>query len=157
MTDNLSLDFPAPPGLNLSRPAGLDVALARFQSLRNQPESVIRAIHYRPASEGEYAEVPPEVHASLRDALARHGVQRLYSHQAEAFRVVAEGKNVVVVTPTASGKTLCYNLPVLNRLVEDPGARAMYLFPTKALAEDQFHELQRSHRRDGFGPPCVHL
>ena len=92
MTDNLSLDFPAPPELNLSHPVGLDVALARFQSLRNQPESVIRAIHYRPASEGEYAEVPEEVHASLRDALTRHGVQRLYSHQAEAFRRGRRGK-----------------------------------------------------------------
>ena len=52
------------------------------------------------------------------------------------------GRNVVVVTPTASGKTLCYNLPVLNRLIAEPGARAMYLFPTKALAEDQLQELQ---------------
>jgi DEAD/DEAH box helicase domain-containing protein len=144
MPENLSLGFPVPTELKLTRPAGLDVALARFQNLSTQPESVVRAIHYQPATEGEYAEVPPEVHASLREALARHGVRRLYSHQAEAFRIVQSGRNVVVVTPTASGKTLCYNLPVLNRLIEDPGARAMYLFPTKALAEDQLHELQRA-------------
>ena len=59
-----------------------------------------------------------------------------------SFELTVEGKNVVVVTPTASGKTLCYNLPVLNRFVNEPGARAMYLFPTKALAEDQLHEFQ---------------
>ena len=61
-------------------------------------------------------------------------------HQAEAFDALAAGKNVVVVTPTASGKTLCYNLPVLCRLMADPEARALYVFPTKALAEDQLHE-----------------
>ena len=70
------------------------------------------------------------------------GVTQLYSHQAEAFTHSAAGKNVVVVTPTASGKTLCYNLPVLNGLMKDPHARALYLFPTKALAEDQLHEFQ---------------
>ena len=65
---------------------------------------------------------------------------RLYTHQADAFDHVAAGKNTVVVTPTASGKTLCYNLPVLNLLLADDKARAMYIFPTKALAEDQLHE-----------------
>jgi DEAD/DEAH box helicase domain-containing protein len=66
----------------------------------------------------------------------------LYSHQAEALAHAEAGRNVAVVTPTASGKTFCYNLPVLNRLIAEPGARAMYLFPTKALAEDQLHEFQ---------------
>ena len=64
-------------------------------------------------------------------------IDRLYTHQAEAFSHASAGRNVVIVTPTASGKTLCYNLPVLNGLLADPNARAMYLFPTKALAEDQ--------------------
>ena len=144
MEENLSLGFPEPPDLGLVRPAGLDVALARFEDLRSRPASVIRAIHYQPAAEGEYEPVPESVHPALRDALAREGVTRLYSHQAGAFELVGGGKNVVVVTPTASGKTLCYNLPVLNRMLADPGARAMYLFPTKALAEDQLHELQQA-------------
>jgi len=78
----------------------------------------------------------------LRTALANRGIERLYCHQAEAFEHTHSGRNVVIVTPTASGKTLCYNLPVLNLLLADPGARAMYLFPTKALAGDQLHELQ---------------
>ena len=66
----------------------------------------------------------------------------LYSHQAEAMTQIAAGNNVVIVTPTASGKTLCYNLPVLNAIINDPSARALYLFPTKALAEDQLHEFK---------------
>jgi len=73
--------------------------------------------------------------------LAARGIERLYTHQAEAYARVAAGANTVIVTPTASGKTLCYNLPVLNRLTAEPGGRAMYLFPTKALAEDQLDEL----------------
>ena len=68
-----------------------------------------------------------------------------------------QGRNVVVVTPTASGKTLCYNLPVLNRLLAEPDARAMYLFPTKALAEDQLHELQAADRRHRRRHPRLHL
>jgi DEAD/DEAH box helicase domain-containing protein len=149
MSDNLSLAFPEPEPLGLSRPAGLEAALARFQTLVNDPGSVIRAIHHQPASEGEYADIPAAVHPALREALERQGVVRLYSHQAAAFEQVEEGHNVVVVTPTASGKTLCYNLPVLNRLLAEPETRAMYLFPTKALAEDQLHELQEGIDRMG--------
>ena len=77
-------------------------------------------------------------------ARSDRGIHRLYSHQAEAFELIRADRNVVVVTPTASGKTLCYNLPVLNLVASDPGARALYLFPTKALAEDQLHQLQTS-------------
>src|SRR5207302_5691917 len=68
-------------------------------------------------------------------------IARPYTHQARAIREVKAGKNVVVVTPTASGKTLCYNVPVLDTLMADPSARAIYLFPTKALAQDQLAEL----------------
>jgi len=100
------------------------------------------AIRHEPATSGTYRDVPGSVNPALRRALADRGICQLYSHQAEAFEAIEQGQNVVVVTPTASGKTLCYNLPVLNLLLADPGARAMYLFPTKALAEDQLHELQ---------------
>jgi DEAD/DEAH box helicase domain-containing protein len=77
----------------------------------------------------------------------------LYSHQALTAALVRDGKNVVVVTPTASGKTLCFNLPVLNAVLENPDTRALYLFPTKALAQDQLAELQDLARRldDSFG------
>ena len=77
----------------------------------------------------------------LLQALRQRGIEQLYLHQARAVEAALQGQNVVVVTPTASGKTLCYNLPVLNRLLGDPGGRALYLFPTKALAQDQLAEL----------------
>lgn len=89
----------------------------------------------------EWAELPPELDARLADALARRGVDRLYSHQRQAFDTAMAGSDFVVVTPTASGKTLCYNLPVAQRMLSDPDARALYLFPTKALAQDQQAEL----------------
>jgi DEAD/DEAH box helicase domain-containing protein len=128
--------------LHLSRKPAVETVVSRFQSVHEQTDSPVRAIHHQPASNGEFAELPAEVNERLRHALERRGIARLYSHQAAALAAVRDGKNFVVVTPTASGKTLCYNLPVLDLLLRDPGARAMYLFPTKALAEDQLHELE---------------
>jgi DEAD/DEAH box helicase domain-containing protein len=84
---------------------------------------------------------PAAVDSRLRAALADRGIRELYSHQAEAFDHAKSGQHQVVVTPTASGKTLCYNLPVLQGCLEDPEARALYLFPTKALSQDQMNEL----------------
>jgi DEAD/DEAH box helicase domain-containing protein len=97
--------------------------------------------HTIPAQPGIYEPVPEFVPDALRDLLQRKGIEQLYSHQAQAVRAVQEGKDIVVVTPTASGKTLCYNLPVIKTLLEDEEARALYLFPTKALAQDQVAEL----------------
>ena len=152
MGTNLTLGFPEfSPETGLARAAGLEATLARFQAWRADDHSPIRAIHHLPARPGEYAPFPEGVQDRLRQALLEQGIAQLYSHQAEAFGLIRAGKNVVIVTPTASGKTLCYNLPVLNRVVEDPGARAMYLFPTKALAEDQLHELQGAV--DAMGSP----
>src|SRR6266702_1011328 len=93
--------------------------------------------HLLPASEAVFAPLPADLKPELATALSRRGLERLYSHQAEAYTAVRSGRHLVVVTPTASGKTLCYNLPVLQRLLEDPERRAIYLFPTKALAQDQ--------------------
>ena len=140
---NLSLDFPDfSQQLAVSRQPALDAVVSRFQAIHREPDSPVRAIHHQPASGGEFLEIPGAVDERLRRALTERGVKQLYSHQAEAFERIQSGANVVIVTPTASGKTLCYNLPVLNLLLGDPGARAMYLFPTKALAEDQLHEFQ---------------
>ena len=86
-------------------------------------------------------DLPDWIDERLRRALRARGIESLYSHQAEAVEQVHEGRHVVVVTPTASGKTLCYNLPVLNTLLAEPEARALYLFPTKALSQDQVAEL----------------
>jgi DEAD/DEAH box helicase domain-containing protein len=97
--------------------------------------------HVIPARDADLAPLPGDLRPELAAALARRGVHRLYSHQAEAYAHVRSGRHLVVVTPTASGKTLCYNLPVLQRLLENPGSRSLYLFPTKALAQDQLAEL----------------
>jgi DEAD/DEAH box helicase domain-containing protein len=92
--------------------------------------------------EGRYRSFPDFLHPLLKEALKSEGIESLYSHQAEAIEHVEEGRDIVVVTPTASGKTLCYNLPVLNKKLSDPSSRAFYLFPTKALSQDQMVELQ---------------
>jgi DEAD/DEAH box helicase domain-containing protein len=97
--------------------------------------------HLIPASPATYAPLPNGLRPELVAALRSRGIDQLYSHQSEAYEAVRAGRHLVVVTPTASGKTLCYNLPVLQRLLEDPERRAIYLFPTKALAQDQLAEL----------------
>ncbi len=97
--------------------------------------------HIIPAAAAEFAPLPSELRPELASALAARGIVRLYTHQADAYHAVRNGRHLVVVTPTASGKTLCYNLPVLQRLLESPERRALYLFPTKALAQDQLAEL----------------
>jgi len=94
-----------------------------------------------PAQAAKLADFPPTLKTELITALKQHGIYQLYSHQAEAIQLIQTGKNVVIVTPTASGKTLCYNLPVLNTVIQNPDARALYLFPTKALSQDQVAEL----------------
>lgn len=102
----------------------------------------ITEIRVFPRREGQYQPFPNFLHPLLIGALRRQGIERLYSHQVEAIEWVEGGKDVVIVTPTASGKTLCYNLPVLNQKLRDPASKAFYLFPTKALSQDQRVELQ---------------
>ena len=92
--------------------------------------------------DSKYAPFPESVNERLVQALNSKGIHKLYTHQAEAFEKVNQGKNVVVVTPTASGKTLCYNLPIFNAWMSNPNYRALYLFPTKALSQDQLGELK---------------
>ena len=104
-------------------------------------DPVVTAAHRLPAVAASFAPYPAGTDERLRAALAARGVEQLYTHQAEAFEHVLGGRNVVTVTPTASGKTLCYNAPVLNAILKDPSTRALYLFPTKALAQDQLAEL----------------
>src|SRR5258705_4914801 len=98
--------------------------------------------HVIPEASATFSSLPMDLRPELVAALARRGIERLYSHQAEAYAAVRKGgRHLVVVTPTASGKTLCYNLPVLQRLLENPEKRALYVYPTKALAQDQLAEL----------------
>jgi DEAD/DEAH box helicase domain-containing protein len=102
---------------------------------------LIAAVRHFDAKPPVFAPFPSSLDPRIVEALKARGVQQLYSHQAKAFDTVAKGEHLVVVTPTASGKTLCYNLPVLQALVQQPEARVLYLFPTKALAQDQLAEL----------------
>ncbi len=103
----------------------------------------VTALKHFPAKEAQLAPFPEFLPTRLTDILRARGIESLYSHQAKACELARAKENFVVVTPTASGKTLCYNLPILSALVEDPEARALYLFPTKALSQDQLAELNR--------------
>ncbi|MBN2687114.1 MAG: DEAD/DEAH box helicase, partial [Deltaproteobacteria bacterium] len=114
--------------------------LSRIEKDRRFMENV-RSIRHIPAAEGRFSSFPPWIHPRIRSILEKRTIDSLYSHQAEAIELIKEGKDVVLVTPTASGKTLCYNLPVLQRILEEPETRALYMFPTKALAQDQMHEI----------------
>jgi DEAD/DEAH box helicase domain-containing protein len=104
------------------------------------PDGWVTAVRRLPACEARYAPVEG-VDDRLLDVLRARGVDRFYTHQAQAIAHALAGRHVVVTTPTASGKTLCYNAPVLSTVLRDPSARALYLFPTKALAQDQLAEL----------------
>jgi DEAD/DEAH box helicase domain-containing protein len=94
-----------------------------------------------PARAPRTAPLPDDVHPKLREALAKQGIEQLYGHQAEAWDAVRAGQHVIVTTGTASGKTLAFNLPVLDAIAGEPKNRALYLYPTKALAQDQARAL----------------
>jgi DEAD/DEAH box helicase domain-containing protein len=135
------------------RRAGTTTSITRVHEVldafaaRDLNGELLTAIRHFPAREAQWADFPAWVLSNLTDAYAGKGIRRLYTHQAAAAEAVHAGKNVVIVTPTASGKTLCYNLPVLNSVLENSDTRALYLFPTKALAQDQLAELHDLNQR----------
>jgi len=108
--------------------------------IRHEPFYAGQLVHVEslPERPGRYAEPAVPLSEPLRAMLAGRGIEQLYSHQATALELAREGRDWVVVSGTASGKTLCYNLPIFETCLADPAARALYLFPTKALAQDQF-------------------
>ena len=95
-----------------------------------------------PARDARTAPLPDDLHPRVREALAVHGIAELFTHQAEAWKTAARGEHLIVTTGTASGKTLAFNLPILDALAREPKRRALYLYPTKALAQDQLRSLQ---------------
>src|SRR3972149_3170406 len=95
-----------------------------------------------PPQKAQFAPLAKELPPALARALERLGIRTLYSHQASAIEKIRQGKNVVVATPTASGKTLIYNLPVVESLLQSPDAKALYIFPLKALEQDQLKAFQ---------------
>jgi DEAD/DEAH box helicase domain-containing protein len=112
-----------------------------IQGLAARPEVTVH--HVRPGCEAVFGELPGNLDPRITLALRRLGIERPYTHQARALALLRAGRDVVLTTPTASGKTLCYNVPVLERLLQEPEARALYLFPTKALSQDQYAGLHR--------------
>jgi DEAD/DEAH box helicase domain-containing protein len=109
--------------------------------LGRDADPIVTAIQRMPAVAASFAPYPEGTDPRLCASLASRRIEHLYTHQAEAFAHILAGRNVVTTTPTASGKTLCYNAPVLDAILKDPSTRALYLFPTKALAQDQLAEL----------------
>jgi DEAD/DEAH box helicase domain-containing protein len=128
---------------------GADVA-ALVRALKRKYRTRITGELILPAREGRYAELPVELEPRLCAALQARGINRLYTHQHAAWESVRGGCHTVLVTPTASGKTLCYNLPVLHAALTER-AKALYLFPTKALAQDQVAEILEINNAGGLG------
>src|SRR5256884_2094724 len=125
----------------------LDAALeglapGRVGERPDTPDLHVTALRRLPALAAQYVPFPKPLDRRLTNALDARGIKQLYTHQADAIEHAINGRNVVVITPTASGKTLCYNAPVLTAILQDRSSRALYLFPTKALAQDQLAELQ---------------
>ena len=134
------VDGDVPPLLKLSKQQRIERVVEHWRTGNKRHH--FSSYRYFPAFAGKFEEMPQDIHAALKLSLAQRGISALYSHQAEAWRALREGRDIVVATPTASGKSLCYTLPILNRLVEDPEARALLVFPTKALARDQVENLR---------------
>ena len=117
-----------------------------IQLWRSEPETAPNFPIWKtsPARPSQTRPLPDDMPAGLREALGRQGIRTLYSHQLQAWEHARTGRNFVLATGTASGKTLAYNLPVIASLMENEAARALYLFPTKALSQDQLAALERS-------------
>src|ERR1700730_9687267 len=128
------------------RDGALDEALERLAGGQvdrpDTPDLHVTALRRLPPVAAQFAPFPESLDDRLRAALVARAIAELYTPQAQSIGHAMAGRNVVVITPTASGKTLCYNAPVLNAILQDPASRALYLFPTKALAQDQLVELQ---------------
>ncbi len=128
------------PGSTQSLPPLLAAMIGRGDFRR--PELSVRAVVSLPPVPAVREPMPDDVHPELPIALSRRGIKQLYRHQAEVWRAVRVGRDVVIVTPTASGKSLSFNLPILDRCLKAPDTRALYFYPTKALANDQLTALE---------------
>jgi DEAD/DEAH box helicase domain-containing protein len=135
------------PALSGAKEQSLQAVLSRLIEAHDTSERLgdqdphVTTVRRMPAMEADFAPFPAAMDERLIRALKARGIEQLYTHQAEAIAHARGGRNVVTVTPTASGKTLCYNAPVIDAILSDPSTRALYLFPTKALAQDQLAEL----------------
>ncbi|MGO9837594.1 MAG: DEAD/DEAH box helicase [Polyangiaceae bacterium] len=138
--------MPTPPWSNVQ---GFEPVIARWQA-SSWVKPCFAAEETMPSTRGVYRDIPASVHPGIAGALEARGAGRLYAHQARAISSALDGRHVVVSTPTASGKSLCFHVPVLQALSEDVNARALYLYPTKALSRDQEAGLRELMRASGL-------
>jgi DEAD/DEAH box helicase domain-containing protein len=143
--------MPAPPW---SHPRGVAAVLGRWQA-SGAVKRCFAAERQLPPAEAELVPLPPDLDAGLIRALAGRGIEELYSHQRLAIDAARARRHVVVATPTASGKSLCFHLPVLDALASDPNATALYLYPTKALSRDQEWNLLELVKDAGLSTPAA--
>ena len=129
------------PAQDIAIQTALDRLTGGVGERPDTPDGWVTAVRRLPPRQADYADFPDGVDPMVRDILRDRGIEQLYTHQAAAIAHALGGRNVVITTPTASGKTLCYNAPVLSAILRDASTRALYLFPTKALAQDQLAEL----------------
>ena len=135
------------PAHDMALQTALDRLTAGRQDRQDAPDGWVTAVRILPARPADYAPFPAGIDPRLVEVLGGRGIEQPYTHQAAAMTHALAGRHVVITTPTASGKTLCYNAPVLSTILRDPAARALYLFPTKALAQDQLAELHELAER----------
>jgi DEAD/DEAH box helicase domain-containing protein len=126
--------------IQVNSPLSIPRIVEELKLSRGLQQCITHVEHF-PALDARYAGFPEGLDPLVIEVFKKRGIEQLYTHQSDAVQKALDGRNVVVVTPTASGKTLCYNIPVLNTALTHPDARALYLFPTKALAQDQMEEL----------------
>lgn len=143
--------MPAPPW---KVETGVDAVIRRWLA-NGSIRPCFTADREIPPAEAKYAPFPEDLSPALRGALEARGITRLYAHQAQAIAAARAGRHVVVATPTASGKSLCFHLPVLEAIHREPGASAIYLYPTKALSRDQEAGIHDLIRESGVSIPAV--
>jgi DEAD/DEAH box helicase domain-containing protein len=143
--------MPLPPW---SRARGVDAVIGAWRASGSVSEC-ISAKESFVAEPPSFAPFPKAVSPALRKALAEGGINELYSHQARAIEAALARRHVVIATPTASGKSLCFHVPVLEAMLADPAATALYVYPTKALSRDQEHSLGALLASAGVGAPAT--
>lgn len=142
------------PDVPWKQPHGVSAVVEGWQN-EGSVQRCFAAERLLEAADARWAELPPELGPAARQALAGLGIEQLYSHQVEAIAAALRGSHVVVATPTASGKSLCFNVPILDALEKDPTATALYLYPTKALSRDQEHGIHKLLSRAGLAVPAM--
>jgi DEAD/DEAH box helicase domain-containing protein len=134
------------PSASFSQVSAAEIAAIpepKFRAIALELASNLSAVRITPPASGSLSPIPQDLPSPLQNALRGLGIKELYSHQIEALDCLRKGRDLSIVTPTASGKTLCYNLAILEDCLKNPQTSALYIFPLKALAFDQFRKLQR--------------